>query len=229
MAFPCPIKFYEPSMARDILMTPAAFRRIWFHTTTTKVKSVICSTGWNPEKIKSSMYGSAVYLARKKWDPDNTLADLLGPPDRDTLMENLRSPKMIACVLTLQTDEVMTSFPSEHAPNGKTEQELLNYLSEKVPRDEGVPGGGLRRVGIDGSSTNLRYGRNPVSGDHKKNKEIARYFLSNGIKAVRFFEQREEVVAVFDPGCIRVLPRSTNFDAHPFSDILASNDAAPIV
>jgi len=45
MAFPCPIKPYDSSMAEEILMTPAAFRRIWFHTTEVEVKSEICSNG----------------------------------------------------------------------------------------------------------------------------------------------------------------------------------------
>jgi hypothetical protein len=214
MTFPSPIKLYDSSMADDILATPAAFRRIWFHTT--EVKSEICSTGWNPEKIKRSMYGSAVYLARKKWDLDDLLGDLLGPMDRETLVRVLRSTKMIACVLALQTDEVMSCFPSERAPNGKTEQELLNYLSKNVPRDEGVLRSEIQRIGTDGSLTSVRFGRNPVSGNHEKNKEIARYFLTNGIKAIRFFEHSEEVVAVFDPGCIRVLSKSTDFEVHPF-------------
>jgi hypothetical protein len=184
MTFPCPIKLYESSMAEDILMTPAAFRRIWFHTT--EVKSEICSTGWNPEKIKRSMYGSAVYLARKKWNLDNLLGDLLGPIDRETLVKGLRSPKMIACVSALQTDEVMTCFPSERAPNGKTEQELLNYLNKNVPQDEVVLRSGIQRIGTDGSLTSVRFGRNPVSGDNEKNKEIARYFLTNGIRPSGF-------------------------------------------
>ena len=222
MTFPCPIKLYDSSMAEDILMTPAAFRRIWFHTT--EVKSEICSTGWNPEKIKRSMYGTAVYLARKKWDLDDLLGDLLGPIDREILVKGLRSTKMIACVLALQTDEVMSCFPSERAPNGKTEQVLLNYLNKNVPQDEVGLRSGIQHIGTDGSSTRVRFGRNPVSGDNQKNKEIARYFLTNGIKAIRFFEHSEEVVAVFDPGCIRVLPKSTKFEVHPFSDILAAND-----
>lgn len=99
----------------------------------------------------------------------------------------------------------------------------MNYLNKNVPQDETVLRSGIQRIGTDGLLTSVRFGRNPVSGDNEKNKEIARYFLTNGIKAIRFFEHSEEA-AVFDPSCIRVLPKSTNFEAHPFSDILAAND-----
>jgi len=66
-----------------------------------------------------------------------------------------------------------------------------------------------------------------VSGDHQKNKRIAHYFLTKGIKAVSFFEHGEEVLAVYDPNCIRVLPQHTKFIGHPFVDLLAANDNEP--
>jgi len=225
MAFPCPIKLYDSSMAEEILTTPIPFRRIWFHKT--GVKSEICSNGWNPEKIKASIYGSAIYLARKEWDQDDLLGDLLGPVDRATLVNLLRHPKIITCVLALRSDEVMSSFPSKRSQNGNTEKHLLDYLNENVPHDEAAPRGALWSIGPDNSSRRLQFGRTPVSGNHERNKKIARYFRTKGIRAIRFFEHGEEESAIYDPSCIRVLPRSTNFEVHPFSDILAANDPDP--
>jgi hypothetical protein len=225
MAFPCPIKLYDSSMAEEILMTPAAFRRIWLHTT--EVKSEICSNGWNPEKMKRSIYGSAIYLARKKWDLDDLLGDLQGPVDRETLVDGLKDPKMITCVLALRIDEVMSCFPSERAPNGNTEKHLLEYLSKNVSRNETALRGAIHRIGSDNSPISVQFGRIPVSGNHERNKKIAHYFCTKGIKAIRFFEHGEEVLAVYDPSCIRVLPRGTNFEEHPFSDILAAIDPGP--
>jgi len=227
MVFPCPIKLYDSSMAEDILTTPAAFRRIWFHTT--EVKSEIYSSGWNPEKIKRSIYGSAIYLARKKWDLDDLLGDLLGPVDRKTLVNRLRDPKMITCVLALRTDEVMSCFPSESSPNGNTEKHLLDYLNEYVSQDETAPRGAIRRIGPDNSLTSVQFGRTPVSGNHERNKKIARYFRTKGIRAIRFLEHGEEVLAIYDPSSIRVLPQNTNFEVPPFSDILAANEPVPVL
>jgi hypothetical protein len=121
----------------------------------------------------------------------------------------------------------MSCFPPEATPNGNTEKHLLDYLNKNVPQDKTSPRSGIRRVGIDGSSTSLQFGRNTSSGRNEKNKRIASHFLSKGIKAIRFLEHGEEVVAVFDPSCIRVLPESTNLEVHPFSDILAANDPGP--
>ena len=222
MTFPFPIELYDPTIAEQILMTPAAFRRIWFHTT--DVKSEICLTGWNPEAITRSMYGSAVYLARRRWNPDDHFRDLLGPPDREALSKDLRSPTMIACVLMLQNDEVMSCFPLPSVPDGNSEQDLLNYLNKNVPQDETAVRRGIRRVGTDGVLTSLRFSKAPVLGSHEKNKQIARHFLNRGKKAIRFLEHSEEVVAVFDPSCIRVLPTNTGFEDRPFSILLAANE-----
>lgn len=207
-------------------MTPATFRRIWFHTT--DVTPEIRFTGWNPEKTKNSIYGSAIYLARKKWDLGDLLGDLLGPIDPENLVDGLRDPKMLACVLALRTNEVLSCFPSQSAPKGNTEKHLLDYLNENVPQDKSAPKRGIKRIGINNSSTSSRFGRNPGPGNMEKNKKIAGYFLAKGIKAVRFFEHGEEVVAAYDPNCIRVLPKTTNFELHPFSDILAANEPGPV-
>jgi hypothetical protein len=69
-----------------------------------------------------------------------------------------------------------------------------------------------------------------VPGDSRQNKKIAAYFLSKGIKAIKFVEHDVEVVAVFDPNCVRVLPKTTNFDLHPFPDIVAGpGSASPLM
>jgi hypothetical protein len=221
MSFPCPIKPYESSMAEEILATPPTFKRIWFHTT--EVKSEICSNGWNPEKNNNSIYGTAIYLSRKKWDLDDLFCDHASPPDLETLVNGLRHPKMFACVLALQANEVQSSFPLEHAPNGNTGDHLLEYLNKNVPLDKSAHRG-VKRIGIDNAAKSRQFSRTSGRGDNKQNKKIACYFLTKGIKAIRFLEHGEEVVAVFDPSCIRVLPKSTSFDVHPFSDILAASD-----
>lgn len=227
MTFPCAIKLYDSSMAEEISLTPAAFRRIWLHTT--DVKLTICSNGWNPEKIKNSIYGSAIYLARKKWDPDNILGDLSGPLDRKSLVKCLKHPKMIPCVLTLRTNEVMSCFPASSEPNGNTQEHLLNYLNQYVPQDKTAHSGRIRRIGADGTLTSLQVSKNPGAGNKGKNKEIAHHFLANGIKAIRFLEYGMEVVAVYDPNCIRVLPEDTDLEVPPFSDILAADDSKPVL
>jgi hypothetical protein len=48
MTFPRAIKLYDSSIAEEILTTPSAFKRIWFHTTT--VKKEICLNGWNTRR-----------------------------------------------------------------------------------------------------------------------------------------------------------------------------------
>lgn len=216
MSFPSPIAVYDSSMVEEILMTPAVFRRIWFHTT--EVKSEICSSGWNPEKIKNSMFGSAIYLARRRWDLDNVFGDLVGSIDRASLVNGLKHPKMIACVLALRTNEVMSSFPSPPAPNGSTDKHLLDYLNKNVPRKKTAPAGLIRRAEADGTTTTLQFGRTPGPGNNEKNRKIACHFLTKGIKAIRFLERGEEVAAIYDPNCIRVLPGNADFEAHPFSD-----------
>jgi hypothetical protein len=87
VTFPCPIKIYDSSMAEEILTTTPALKRIGFHTT--EVKKEICLNGWNPECIKNTIYGTAVYLSEKKWDLDDDLwssyFDHSVPIDRETL------------------------------------------------------------------------------------------------------------------------------------------------
>jgi len=118
----------------------------------------------------------------------------------------------------------MSCFPSEHAPKGNTEKHLLDYLNKNAFQDKTALRGAIQRIGPDSSPTSVQFGRTPALGNHERNKKIARYFHTKGIKAIRFFEHGEEVLAVYDPSCIRVLPQGTDFEVHPFSDILAAND-----
>jgi hypothetical protein len=199
-------------MAQEISMTPLAFRGIWFHTTAIKPK--ICSNGWNAKLLKNSIYGAAVYLFHKKWDienfstgrRDNTGVDLA------TLKNFLTDSEMIACVLALQSNEVLSNFPLEDAPQGNSENQLLRYLNTNVPQSTGGPKGIRRFDPARNSSISLRFTMSPGPGSNSQNTKIADYFLGEGVKAIKFSEHGVGVLAVFDPSCIRVLPAITNLD-----------------
>jgi hypothetical protein len=218
-------------MADEVSKTPA-FKGFWFHTT--MVKKEICSNGWNPQRNKNSIYGAAIYLSRKKWELNDLCPNNLGytsPIDLDTIKSGLRGPNMFVCVLALQDSEVQSCFPSEKAPKAYTGDHLIDYLNLNVPEDKSGPRGMRRANDKDNSSTSLRFSRNAGPGSNRQNKKIADYFLNEGIKAIKFLEHDTEVVAVFDPSCIRVLSEATNFDEHPFPEILADSqvaDARPI-
>jgi hypothetical protein len=228
MTFPCAIEIYDPSMAEEVSKTPAAFKSFWLHTTL--VKKEICSNGWNPQRMKNSIYGTAIYLSRKKWDLNDLCPSSLehtSPLDLDTVKSGLRDPNVFVCLLALQDNEVQCCFPSEKAPKGYTGDHLIDYLNLNVSEDKSGPRG-IRRVDeIDNSSTSLQFSRNAGLGNNRQNKKIADYFLNEGIKAIKFLEHDIEVVAVFDPSCIRVLSEATNFDVNPFSEILAGSQVAP--
>jgi len=228
MTFPCPIKLYDFSMTEEILTTPPDFKRIWFHTTV--VKKEICLNGWNPQCIKNSIYGAAIYLSQQKWDLEDLSSgnfDHTSPIDLETLDKGLRDPEMFVCVLALHANEVQSCFPLKNAPKGNTADHLIEYLNINVPEDKSAHQG-IRRVSrFDNSSTSLRFSRNSGPGNNRQNKRIADYFLHKGIKAIKFLEHDKEVAAAFDPNCIRVLPQTTNFDVHPFADILAGDLGLP--
>ncbi len=198
--FPCPVKFYDSSMDDEISRTPHPFRRIWFHTT--DVQKIILSTGWNPECIKLTIYGTAVYLHHDKWDLDrDPLIDCLPNDtamDRETLRTNLKDRKMIGCVLALEPNETQSDFPLPDGSKGNTHNDLIRNLNMK----------------------NLRVSKNARPGNSRQNREIAAYFLAKGTKAIKFMEEGKEVVAVYDPTCIRVLPKNTDLDKSPFPDII---------
>jgi hypothetical protein len=221
------MKLYDSSMAEEVSKTPPVFKGLWLHTTI--VKKEISSNGWNPQRIKNSIYGAAIYLSRKKWDLDDLCPsnlDHTSPIDLDTMKSGLKDPKMFVCVLALQDNEVQSCFPSEKAPKGYTGDHVIDYLNLNVPEDKSGPQGIRRANDKDNSSTSLRFSRNAGPGNNRQNKKIADYFLNEGIKAIKFLEHDTEVVAVFDPSCIRVLSEATNFDVHPFSEILAASQVA---
>jgi hypothetical protein len=201
VTFPCPIKIYDSSMAEEILTTTPAFKRIWFHAT--EVKKEICLNGWNPECTKNTIFGTAVYLSQKKWNLDDdrwsSYLDHAVPIDRETLKNVPRDPKVIGCVLALQANEVQSDFPLESESKGNTQDHLIKYLNMNVLEDESGPQRIQRFNRLDNSSTSLRVSRNASPGNRRQNKKIAAYFLSKGIKAIKFVEHDVEVVAVFDP------------------------------
>lgn len=216
-------------MANEVSTTPSAFRHVWFHTT--EVKKEICSSDWNPKRNKNSIYGTAIYLSRNKWDLEDLWSGIFGPAssiDPEILKDALKDPNMFVCVLALQPDEVQSYFPTEHAPKGNTQYHLIEYLNMNVPEDESESQTVRRSNSIDNPSTCLRVSRDAGPEDSKQNEKIAAYFLSRGIKAIRFLERDKEVLAVFDPNGIRVLPETTNFGIHPFPEILAGDWGLPI-
>jgi hypothetical protein len=184
------------------------------------VKEEILSKGWNPECIKNTIYGTAVYLCSDEWNLQNDVLlsclDKDVPIDRKRLKNNLRSLKMIGCVLALRADEVQSDFPLEDGSKGNTQDQLLKYLNFNLIEDEAE----LRPNKL---STRLRVGNNASPGGSRQNKKIAAYFLRKGIKAIKFLEHDVEVVAVFDPTCIRVLQKTTKLDQSPIADFVAGS------
>lgn len=94
----------------------------------------------------------------------------------------------ILCALELRPQEVLTTY-AHVGGNGASEDDLLAHLSANVT----VPG----PIG--------RIGRTPQRGSSAQNTNIRDFFLSNGVRAIHFVEHGENVVAVYDPTCIRVL------------------------
>ena len=216
--FPCPIELYHPSMADEVARTPPPFQGIWFHTTS--AKSQITRSGWNPGLLKNSIYGAAVYLCRDEWDLDKLPSgneEPAGSTDLVTAQRYLKSSKMIGCVLALQASEVQTCFAPEKASGVSTITDLLAYLNQNVPEPKPRTGG-IRRSNSDRSSMSVRFGPNPGPGSSRKNREIASYFLAKGVRAIHVLEHDTNVVAVYDPSCIRVLSSSTQLNVYPFSD-----------
>jgi hypothetical protein len=204
-------------MTEEILGTPGSFRGIWLHKT--KEKEKILSNGWNPLLNKNSIYGTAVYLSEEKWYVDDfhlCAVDHPRPIDRETIKRHLENRGMLVCVLALQANEAQSRFPSKNEPNGHTMDDLLEYLNINVPEDKSGPPP-IRRIDSPGSR---QFGRNSGTAKNRQNRRIADFFLKEGKKAVNFSEYGEEVVAIYDPSCIRVLPKTTDLNQRPFSDIL---------
>ena len=178
--YPSQVVLLSPSMASDVSKTPVPFSGIWLHRTSEK--KLVLEKGWNPILNKNSIYGAAVYLSRDKWDLEGSwLSDLCpnGPPNP---MDYAFDPEIITCELVLEDSEVQSLFHSTHQPCGTDQTHLLWHLKEN---------------GVGAS-------RSPSLGSSRQNRSIASYFLGKGIKAILFKEENIEVVAVYDPSCIRV-------------------------
>jgi hypothetical protein len=76
----------------------------------------------------------------------------------------------------------MSEFNSS-ASQGRTHNDVLWYLKER----------------------GVQCGRNASLGTSSQNQRIKKYFLDSGIRAIAFLEHGTEVVAVYDPSCIKVL------------------------
>jgi hypothetical protein len=212
-----PVRLLDPSEPNDGLGTPPAFRGFWLHMTT--VKPEISANGWKPQRMRNSIYGAAIYLARGKWSLEHLPR---APVIASALKKLLKDQQVFVCTLVLQEHEAKSLFPSASSPEGYTETDLLAHLNEHVPHDPSKPRG-IRRVIPGGSpSTALRFTRNAGLGSNTQNREIAAYFLARGIKAIKFFEHDADVVAVFDASCIRVVPASVDLEADPYPTVLAA-------
>jgi hypothetical protein len=178
--YPSQVVLLSTSIADDVSKTPGLFSGIWLHRTS--VKKLVLEKGWNPISNKNSIYGTAVYLSGDEWDlEDSSLLDLClngtpNPMDYASVLEIIR------CELVLEDSEVQSFFHSTHQPFGTDQTHLLWHLKEN---------------GVGAS-------RSPSLGSSRQNRSIASYFLGKGIKAILFKEENIEVVAVFDPSCIRV-------------------------
>ena len=113
---PSPVSHYEATVADAVAKTPAPFDGIWFHTTS--AKAAILQHGWNPDLLKGTIYGTAVYLARRRWTLRSGDLDIANPNESVPVESYLKSPTMIGCVLALEAHEVQSCFPTEAAPRG---------------------------------------------------------------------------------------------------------------
>jgi hypothetical protein len=86
---------------------PPPFDGEWVHST--YVGAQILAGGWKPELVKNTIYGAAICLSRKKWDPAH--------------------PDVIRCVLALTPAEVLSSFKSQWA-TGAGQNEVMWYLKD---------------------------------------------------------------------------------------------------
>jgi hypothetical protein len=181
--YPSQVVLLSPSMAGDVSKTPVTFSGIWLHRTSEK--KLVLEKGWNPTLNKNSIYGAAVYLSRDKWDLEGSWLSEICADGTPNPMDLAFDPEIITCELILKDSEVQSSFPSTHQPFGTDQTHLLWHLKEN---------------GVQAS-------RSPSPGSSRQNHSIASYFLGKGIKAILFKEENIEVVAVYDPSCIRVRSR----------------------
>jgi hypothetical protein len=100
-------------------------------------------------------------------------------------------PASIRGRLELAPHEVLSEFESVQGGRGNTQDHLLWYLQERLT----IPAPAVVHV----------VGRNPRNGTHVQNATIRDHFLGLGVRAVHFIEHGLDVVAAYDPNCIRVL------------------------
>ena len=89
---------------------------------------------------------------------------------------------VLECLLDLVATEVMDSFESD-AGTGDEQKHVLWYLKQH----------------------GVACGQNAGPGYSNQNEAIRSHFVEAGVKAIRFYEHGTEVVAVYDPTCIRVV------------------------
>jgi hypothetical protein len=89
---------------------------------------------------------------------------------------------VMECVLDLGDAEVLHEFDGR-GQRGRTHDHVLWHLQERK----------------------VQCGRTASHGTSSQNQRIKKYFLDNGIRAIAFEEHGTEVVAVYDPSCIRVI------------------------
>lgn len=98
-------------------MCNAALSGTWYYSAQdSAVINAILTTGWRPDLITNTMYGTAVYLCRCNWYGDRS------------------APEIVACELDVPDNETMLEFDSSAAGLGHTDKHLREYW-----RAMGVP------------------------------------------------------------------------------------------
>jgi len=178
--YPSKVILLSPSTTDEVSRTPVPFSGVWLHRTSERTS--VLAKGWDPTLNKLSIYRTAVYLSRDKWNLEASWLSELCPNGPPNPKDCAPDREMIMCELSLDDSEVQSSFPSVHQPIGTDQTHLLWHLKEN---------------GVQAS-------RSPSPGNSRQNRSIASYFLGKGIKAILFKEENVDVVAVYDPSCIRV-------------------------
>jgi hypothetical protein len=148
-----------------------------------------------PESVPESLKGVWLHTAEREiiakirmdgWKPESAKGTTFGAAvylSRDPWDVGLiQNPESLAVVLQIGPGEVLTEFDHPHG-KGHTQDDLLWHLNHR----------------------GVRAGKSPGLGHSTQNRAIRDHFLARTIKAVAFLEGVVEVVAVYDPTCIRVL------------------------
>lgn len=103
----------------------------WVHTAPAAVVTKILSSGWKPELSKNTIYGAAVYLARKPWPL-------------------IAGGKPITVRLALDEHELLAKFKHPQG-EGRTQDDVLWYLG-----DQGVVAGKSPDLGHSRQNRSIR-------------------------------------------------------------------------